>query len=51
VRRTGWSVLEGVGAEVFRLGKSMAQLAGLNLFGGIETEVPSCRRTTRNRSP
>jgi hypothetical protein len=36
VRRTSWSVLEGVGAEVFRLGKSMAQLAGLNLFDDTE---------------
>jgi hypothetical protein len=32
VRRTMWSLLEGVGAEMVRLGKCMAQLAGPSLF-------------------
>jgi hypothetical protein len=36
VGRTSWSVLEGVGAEVFRLGRSMTQLAGLDLFDKTE---------------
>jgi hypothetical protein len=36
VRRTTWSILEGVGAEVFRLGKSMAQLAGIRRFEETE---------------
>jgi hypothetical protein len=31
VRRTTWNVLEGVGAEVFRLGRFMAQIAGLSV--------------------
>jgi hypothetical protein len=32
VRRSTWSVLEGNGSEVFRLGKSMARLAGATRF-------------------
>jgi hypothetical protein len=32
VRRSTWSVLEGHGSEVFRLGKAMARLAGVALF-------------------
>src|SRR5262245_8944073 len=36
VRRTTWSVLEGVGAKVFRLGKCMAHLAGLKRFRDTE---------------
>jgi hypothetical protein len=31
-RRTSWSVLEGIGAEVFRLGKCLGHLAGLSVF-------------------
>ena len=36
VRRTTWSVLDGVGAEVFHLGKCMAHLAGLRRFEDTE---------------
>jgi hypothetical protein len=32
VRRTTWSVLEGIGAEVFRLGKCLGHLAELSVF-------------------
>jgi hypothetical protein len=32
VRRTTWSILEGEGAEVFRVGESMARLAGVTRF-------------------
>jgi hypothetical protein len=32
VRRNTWSILDGEGAEVFGVGKSMARLAGLTRF-------------------
>ena len=36
VRRTTWSVFDGVGSEVFHLGKCMAHLAGLSHFDDVE---------------
>jgi hypothetical protein len=36
VRRNSCSVLEGVGAEVFRLGRSMASFAGIRRFEDTE---------------
>jgi len=36
VRRTSWTVLDGVGSEVFRLGRCMVQFAGLNLSEDTE---------------
>ena len=32
VRRSTWNILDGQGAEVFRVGKSMGRLAGVTLF-------------------
>jgi hypothetical protein len=36
VRRSTWSILEGEGAEVFRVGKSLARLAGIARFEDTE---------------
>jgi len=37
VRRTRWSILDGVGDDVFRLGKSLAKLAGVSLRDDAES--------------